>query len=291
VCYKGQCKAGLGEDCDNIGDCANHMACIKGVCKKRKRKRMDVDKNGQIEVDTINSSVSTKEGCSTKEGRSHYIVGINAETDKRNNKMQYEEKWNPDDNMTESSNNKDCISDICNYSSYTIYLMSNNDFIVSEGDNTRDVQSNLKISHIVNFDGYIYAISEERLYYLDNNTLDTNKWDWIRVSWSPVNIIDMSVPHDGSCIWVRCRDKGYVYNCEGKIIENVDNPYRRTYGVDRHNYVSFDNNGDGVIQPGNKPILKIKDALIDHNGELYILNHKDNYRMMKLVNWKPFYIP
>tara|TARA_R100000750_G_scaffold62541_1_gene56603 strand:- start:599 stop:1612 length:1014 start_codon:yes stop_codon:yes gene_type:complete len=285
TCYKGRCKVGLGEKCDNIGDCANHMACIKGVCKKRKRKRIDIDKKGHIEIDTIDSSMSIKQD---RNGRSNYVVGVNAETDKN---IQYEERWNPDDSMSDHDDNKDCIADICNYSSYTVYLMNNNDFIVTEGDNNRDVVSDIKISHIVNFDGYVYAISEGRLYYLDNNTLENNKWKWIKVPWSPMDIIDMSVPHDRTCIWIRCKDKGYLYSSDGKIIESVDSPYRRTYGVDRHNYISFDHNGDAVLQPGNKPIIKIKDALIDHKGELYILNQSDRYRMMKLVSWKPFYIP
>ncbi len=292
ICYRGECKVPLGENCDDDADCAHKLICVKGVCKRRKRKQMNVNNDGEIEIDTIDSSVSIKHvQPGRKPGDAGIVVGVNGEDNRKN---YVEEKWVPKNKIYQKDQPKKelYIVDICNYSSYAIYLMSDNSFVVSESGNNRNVKSELDISSINNFNGYLHAIGNNRLYYLDNNTLDTDQWGWIRVSWAPHDIVDMSIPHDKSFIWLRNKSHGYLYDHSGHLIEKVDNPYRRVYGVDRHNYVTFDNNGDAIVQPGHEPILDVKDAVIDHKGELFILDNKDErYRMIRLVDWKGFYIP
>lgn len=274
ICYQGKCKVGLGEDCDNDGECAGRLVCIKGVCKKKKRRQIDINKNREIEINTVESSSQMERSLQTDDPR--------IKSDKI--EVTREEEKDPDKELH--------LCDVCNYSKYTIYLMTDNSLIVTEGENSRDVKTQLHISHIINFNGYLHAIGNGKLYYLDNNTLETNEWEWKRLSWSPHDIIDMSVPHDKTCIWLRTKSKGYLYDHNGNVVEKVDTPYRRVYGTDKHNYVSFDNNGGAIIQPGNRPLLNAKDCVFDHKGELFILETTDKrYRMMKLVDWKPFYIP
>lgn len=295
VCYKGRCKVGLGEECEDDDECAGRMVCRENVCKRPKRKRVDVT-NRQININTVDSIISSIEDKS----RDYEFLELPVRPLMHNTK---ENRYNHS-NVSEMSESAELyVIDICNYSSYTVYLMNDGTFIVMEGDtessrgsgaaeNSRDVKTNLDILRIVNYDGYIYAISGRKLYYLNNNTLDTNMWEWNRVSWSPHDIIDISVPHDKSCIWIQCEHEGRIYDSDGSILEIVDNPFRRCYGVDRTNYISFDNNGDAVVQPGNQTVTNVKDGVIDTNGELYTIHGKDGrYRMMRLVDWKPVYVP
>lgn len=289
VCQKRVCKKGSGEDCEGNDECAGRMLCSKGVCKKKKRRQLKVNKHGNIEDNTIESSLSIKEIKAEKVNEG--VIGVNGED---NRKQMYEEKWNPSKKMSDKNNEntETRILDVCNYSSYVVYLMNDKTLILSEKDDERVVSSKLEVKMLVNFNGYLYAIANNKLYYLDNNTLDTKVWDWKKVSWSPDYIVDMSVPHDKSCIWIRTRDSGILYDENGKVIEEVDAPYRRVYGVDRDNYLIFDNNGDAVMNPGNNPIPKVKDGIINHKREIFTLDKKDKrFRMMRLVNWKPYYIP
>lgn len=172
--------------------------------------------------------------------------------------------------------------------------MSDNSFILSKNgsESSKDIEPGSDISHIVNFNGYLHCVLSGKLYYLDNNTLEKNIWSWKSVSWSPENIVDVSVPHDKTFIWVRTNTKGFLFDVNGKVIEKTKDVRRRTYGIDRNNYIIFDHDGNAIVHPGSSAIRDVRDAVIDYRGELFYLNkHDKRYRMMRLVNWKAFYIP
>lgn len=288
ICSHGKCKKGLGEVCipddkNDSGDCHSSYIC-QNVCRKRnpheKKKNIRnirMTEKGKIENRSI-------------EDRS---------TDNSGNR--YYERYNSPRQSSRIHSNSDTETpeypvDICNFSTYIIYLLNTGVVILEENNDneikeSRRIQSNIHIRNICNFNGYLNGISvENSLYYLDNDSLETDQWKWKKLL--PLQkVIDFSVTHDMQYIWIRTEKEGILYNHDFQPIERVQNPDRRIYGVDKTNYIVI--NKKGIT---SYPNLKfhgssegILDILVDHKGVIHTLTKK-KYRMIKMINYEIFYI-
>lgn len=246
--------------------------------------------NGKSNADNVSSTgIKTKTNTNKHDNDRHdnnkddrYISGTGR---RRHRKSKSSKSSKSDCDMTSN------ILDICGYSKYIVYLLNDHTFQIQESieDEPRIIKCDLHVVSIASFEGHLYALANGKLYKLDNNTLESNTWSFIKVSWSPDSIIDISVPHNRKIIWIRCKDYGYIYDTEGTQMDSVRSPSRRIYGVDEHNYITIHNNS-GVLLPGNQVIKDIRDAIITHEGELFTVSVRDKYKMIKMIDWKPYYI-
>lgn len=284
VCSKGICKKGLGEVCiandkNESGDCHNSYVC-DGICRKRKpnERKNNIRKirinNGNVQNESLSSSDNSK----IKSERYYEKYRQNDQPSKK-------------DRAVEQDRDKEYPIDVCNYSIYTIYLMNNGNIILDEDGKTKKITTDIHMTNLCNFNGYVYAISDEKfLYHLDNDTLDHIFWRWKKVD-SINNIIEMSATHDKQNLWIRNKEVGILYDKDFKEIEKVSSPSKRVYGVDKTNYLVIDKKGI-TSYPNMKYHGKsegVVDLLIDHKGMIHLLSKK-KYRMIKLINYEVCYI-
>lgn len=284
VCSKGVCKKGLGEVCiandkTENGDCHNSFVC-DGICRKRKpnERKNNIRKirvnNGNVQNESLSSSEPVSGAAISKDNPK-----IKSET--------YYEKYHPE----QSQQAKEYPVDICNYSIYTVYLMNNGNIILDEQGKTKKITTDIRMTHLCNFNGYIYAISDKKsLYHLDNNTLDHDFWKWKKEKIID-DIIDMSATHDKQNLWIRNSKVGILYDKDSNEIERIPSASRRIYGVDKTNYLVIDKKGI-TSYPNSKHHGKsddVIDLLIDHKGMIHFLTKK-KYRMIKLINYEVCYI-
>jgi hypothetical protein len=314
ICSKGKCKKGLGEPCNSDNDCHSSYVC-DGVCRKRtyneKKKiirTIKVDR-GNIQNESLGSeSVDSDQqnryyemvkqkghhsSHSSPHSSSHSSPHSSSHSSPHSSSDSSSDSSSTDSEKTQKTE-KEYPVDVCCYSIYVIYLMNNGNIILEEDGNTRKITSNVHIRNVCNFSGYINGISTDgNLYYLDNNTLDSDNWKWRRLNvvYIQDNIIDFSVTHDYQNLWIRTNDYGILYDTDYQVVEKISDPQRRIYGVDKTNYLVIDKKGI-TSYPNVKHHGKsegIIDILIDHRGVIHSLT-KNKYRMIKLINYEVCYI-
>jgi hypothetical protein len=274
---------GSGESCTLNAECKPELACIQGAC------------TAVVPLSVLSSETDNP----TMEGPQCPIHKHHTNDHRKRIRVNHRKKIN----FESFSDSQSCgtaayddahVVDACTYSSYTIYLLSDNTLVLENNEEQRVVQSDTDLVAITTFNGYLTGVSAEgarKLVYLDNNYLEDDRWIWVSIPWSPSGVVGLSVPQDKKCIWVQTDTYGYLFNLSGEIIDKISNCSRRVYGKDRDNYIIFDDSGDIVVYPDNTIYEDVKDAVIDYKGEVFVLDINSGYRMLRLINWRAFYIP
>ena len=300
----GKCKKGIGEICtktdqyDESGDC-HHMYICEGVCRTRKsEERRRIIKNVKLEKENIqinseSSEVSKDDKFEKREisENQYYQKYQEKEQNIQKNDKVYEQKNS--NNRYEETKMKEFVIDVCCYSIYIIYLMNNGSIIREDTELKRSsrVSSNQKIISICSFNGYITGISGGSLFYLNNDTLEKENWEWKKINLEQKNIERFSYTHDGENLWIENDKIGILYDREFRQIEKVFPKERRTYGVNLQNYLTV-RNSEVISYPNKRSHGKyegIIDMIIDYQGIVHFLRKK-KYRMIKIINYEICYI-
>ncbi len=154
-----------------------------------------------------------------------------------------------------------------------IYLLMHGGKVIKHKDKT--YLSNIYLSNLVVFDGYVYGLSaDSMLYMLTNPKLDTNIWTFEPVSWCQLNKIKfITTTLDEDYLWLQDMSNGYLYNTKHELIETVAMDYSQTYRI----YGKNKNKHKDITRSINRS------AVLDYYGDLHTSNE---YALMRIIDWK-----
>jgi hypothetical protein len=156
------------------------------------------------------------------------------------------------------------------------------------------VSNNIRLKRLESFNGILYGISaDNRLFSLNNDTFNTQKWSWSLTS-LPQGIIHTSATLNGKYFWIQTAQQGILYNRKFQVIDRADTRgIKRIYGNDKDIYIDIDTNSDtAVLQPNGTRINNVISAIITHDNELRTLrpNQASEFSDIRLINWVPTFI-
>lgn len=184
------------------------------------------------------------------------------------------------------------IVDVCSYSDMTIFLMDNGKFIVEREHSRTKIQSNVVLTKISSFQGYLYGISEAgELYRLQD--AEDKIWIWSKIKWCSENIIDINSTFDGSKLWIQTEEKAYLYSDEN-VSEKIEfsKHKRRVYGKNHRHYVDIDMKTLSAKTSDGRKYDNVSYAALDYYDEVVTipLDEKHKFKSIVIVDWKPFYL-
>jgi hypothetical protein len=189
------------------------------------------------------------------------------------------------------------LIDVTGYSDTILGLMQDGKILREHQDETRDlVANNVKLRRLDSFGGVLYGISvNNRMYRLNNDTFDTNKWRWTLDSSFPNGVVHTSPTLNGKYFWVQTSSTGQLFNRKGEVVDRTEmsGNRRRVYGNRRNTYVEIDpRTQSALVMPNQTRVNDVVDALVTHDNQLKILrpSQTQNFSSLRLVNWKPTYI-
>lgn len=160
------------------------------------------------------------------------------------------------------------------------------------------IRSDRQISRIFDFGGYIYAVSDETLYQLEQRTYETNSWKWTLMKWAPKNITDVSPTLLGEHIYITTSNNvGYLYESTSesspKLLFKRSIEYKRVYGLDNNAYLDIDVAAQTAIQyPDNEEIENIVNGALTHDNDVVRIDERLANKVIKvrILNWEPYFI-
>jgi hypothetical protein len=203
------------------------------------------------------------------------------------------------------------IVDVCGFDNSIYVILNEGDILkmVHSNDDqpleNRDytltrIKNNVILSRIVNFGGYLYGLSEGKLYLLDSRTYSGLVWNWKHVSWAPKQIESIDTTLVGDYIWMTTGGKGYLYtlsnasHVEPVLAEKVTiGSKRRSYGVDPKTYLEIDPKSKTCIKyPSKEKTTSIVDGVLTYDGDIVRIppGMSDQITAIRIVNWEPLYI-
>jgi hypothetical protein len=192
------------------------------------------------------------------------------------------------------------VVDVCVYSDEIIFLMSDGSIKCKNESTgtTRIVNSNVPLTRIVSYEGYLHGLGPRGILYILDETNDIT-WNW-RIS-SICNtissIIHISVPYDGNGLWIQTATTGYLYHKESEIPQSVTLQSAhiiRNYGKDTTTYIESDTeNRVLTVYPNGKQMEDVVYGILSYHGDIIVLDRvkeQEGYIRIVLVHWKPYYI-
>ena len=73
----------------------------------------------------------------------------------------------------------------------------------------RTHRTDLPLSRVVTFNGYLYGLAQGRLFELAGGT-DETQWRWELAEWAPSSLVFISASHDGQTLWLQTPHEGYI---------------------------------------------------------------------------------
>lgn len=188
--------------------------------------------------------------------------------------------------------NCDCLS-ITTFSIYVVFLHDDGriTFKNSSTNEKFSKKSNVKLSNLFTYDGYLHGISQNVLFYLPNNQLQSREWEWNKVSWTSLNKLNhASVILTSSFLWLQDDNFGYLFNKHSQVEKvKLENKHvKRIYGKSINHYIELYSN-KGVLFPSGMVYKDIKDAVLDANNKVYTIKSDSEFDRIFIVNWEPYY--
>lgn len=186
------------------------------------------------------------------------------------------------------------IIDCCSYSNEDLFLYHDGLIICQKysKNEERKIKPNRHLKRIIIFNDELYGLTKRGLYVLSMNYYETCYWVFTLVKWAPKNIIDVNTTLDEKCLWIQTNKKCYLFDCHNHKTK-FKCCYRRVYGLTKNSYLEFKNNNICDIIINNKVVNTIDDVtsgVIDHHHQITFLYNDDQYKEIRMVNYKPYYI-
>jgi hypothetical protein len=129
----------------------------------------------------------------------------------------------------------------------TIYVLLEGGDIIRVTDHVPiRIETSVYITRIFSFTGYLYGLSEGKLYSLVE----------VESRWEPVNsisgLIEASVTTDGEYLWLETSNEGYLYDRKWQLVERVGDKrcLRRIYGHNKESWIEI--HTDYIFHNGKK---------------------------------------
>lgn len=158
------------------------------------------------------------------------------------------------------------------------------------------------------FNGYLFGVSNGKLYKLNNTTYRSKNWTWELCAWAPTDITHTSSTHDGNHLWIQSDNNGYLFN-QAEIptfasqglnksqhsLSKSSTKIKRIYGLDHTIYLDIEQDtcvAHLTSKNRHTSYNNVCSALVDHEGTVIPIKASDNnqYSDVRLINWEPYYI-
>jgi hypothetical protein len=143
------------------------------------------------------------------------------------------------------------------------------------------IRSNIDIIEIAVYQGYLYALSDHKLYTLTNEGFETDAWNWNIVQ------VDLEISHISATwnqehLWLQSESKGGFY-----LEEFIDIDFFRNYGFTKNDFVDIYLTR---VVYRNKEFANVIDAILDGHNNLHLIYKDDCYTKLVLLNWTVYYV-
>ena len=192
------------------------------------------------------------------------------------------------------------VVDVSTFSSSILFLMKTGRIIRKKiSDGSKDVvTSNIRAKRLESFAGYLYAIADGVIYQLNNTSYDSNNWEWKLCSWAPTGVIYTSTNPTKTLLWIQTANNAYLYDKSLTAITTLrfSSGLRRNYGTNQDEYIDYDPDTcrGTLTRNGEKsPLSDVCSVVFDQYGQPIPLNKNESvrHREIRILNWKPYYIP
>ena len=208
---------------------------------------------------------------------------------------------NQGDNWVRDYNNIQVIN-VASYSDLVIFLLENGNMVINKfkefynaiDNNIREISNNMEISQLTAFNGYLYGLGTNgNLYSLNNDSFDSNNWDWIQEQQGITGIINITSTLEFQHLWVQTSSTGYLFDNNNDIILSIDYPSTsiRIYGTNMNNYFDLENN-IATVMPSGTATSNVYAGVLNYYNDLIYINTDDAYKYLgiTIVDWNPYYL-
>lgn len=217
---------------------------------------------------------------------------------------------------------KDCpkVIDIINFSTALIYLYGDGKVQLDEKMVGVSIKSERgekilsKIDLFAVFAGNLLALVGRKVYALNMDSYESNIWKFdeittelkkkIKNSKYPDfkefpdfgKILHVSTTLDNEGLAMQFGDGILMINSSYELVQvqPLKPEYRRVYGRYVDVYIDINGVNKTAVTSSGKKIKGIMDAVLTYDGDLIVLSVekalRNNFRAVKLVNWKPYYL-
>lgn len=207
--------------------------------------------------------------------------------------MQYEGKIVPNKSVPDIKSVVDAIS----FSNMTLMLLKSGHITCQQDGQKRIIRPNVHLTNLENFSGYLYGVSSGNLYRLTNDQLSLDRWTWSPCSWAPSNIVHISTTLDRKYLYLQSDFVGQVYDSTFHKIETFEmSPgWYRNYGSNLSCYIDYSPHERKITVTDGYQTKTHGDTsygIFNTHGKIFTISGEDigKYRVIKLINWMPYYI-
>jgi hypothetical protein len=183
------------------------------------------------------------------------------------------------------------VLDMCAYSQTVLTLASPTTIICDSSGIQRRCISNIPISRLVVYSGYLHALSNGEIYSIDASATTLPNWIFKPVAWSPKSVYHISTTLDGTSIWLQHGSGATLRSADGSTEHSLSQSIRRNYGMTTNSYIDINDTtrvGELHLSTGIvKSIPDILDAALTHADQLITLPVTGPHSRIRIVNWEP----
>jgi hypothetical protein len=172
--------------------------------------------------------------------------------------------------------------------------------VTSQRGSIRISNNIIGLTRLEPFNGYLFGVSNGKLYKLNNTTYRSKNWTWELCAWAPTDITHTSSTHDGNHLWIQSGNNGYLFNqalnkSQHSLSKSSTNKIKRIYGLDHTIYIDIEQDtcvAHLTSKNRHTSYNNVCSALVDHEGAVIPIKASDNnqYSDVRLINWEPYYI-
>lgn len=190
--------------------------------------------------------------------------------------------------------NNQQLQDVCHYSDAVLYLYIDGVIeIVPNDGKIRKITNNRQLRCLFSFCGYLYAIDKYGcICTLSHHWEDSTWWLWKPTTWSPKNVVRVSVTLDDVYLWIETTHQCLLVN---KKMKRKKYPVQhRVYGKNKDCYLKFHEN-ECKVMVNKRVIESINDVVtgvMDVHMNVTLISNAEYliYKDIKMVNNCPYYI-
>ncbi len=183
--------------------------------------------------------------------------------------------------------------DICMLNGYMVELSHMGQIALYKPDDCSNrtlIGNNIEINSIHNWMGHLFALGRDgfihKLPSAFTNGAQSRHWNWSKWKHSKANVAHVSTTTDGSKLFAKAGNKGYLYDEAENLLSEFHMPnVVRNYGMDENHYVDIDRSrGTGTVTPTGERLTGIVDAAFNDMGGLVTLDKGEGYKRIRCID-------
>lgn len=158
-----------------------------------------------------------------------------------------------------------------------------------------EITSKISLDRIIWFSGTMFAVSGGTLFQRDPSSVGTKLWFWFTVQNAPTGITWITKTIDGKYLWLQTSDKGFLFNCNRKLVDTLDiqSTIQRSFGRTVNTVGDLDTANHQLFLVGcNKKFSNIGLFTFNFQNEVIFIRpaQLDVVSGIRLIFFRPYYL-